>query len=156
MLCGVDYVYLVLIIAVMAGLWWVAYRMEPHWASKDGSRMLCTVQELRDDGTTSRPKEARVLVTASGLIQITRKQAMRRRTINCTMVGKSPKPPRNLELYVVQERVDGKQLPDLIALRVPPKSRAIPVLERLVAEAELSASKPAQGSAAPADRPDQD
>jgi len=156
MLCGVEYVYLALIIAVMSGLWWVAYKMEPHWASKDGTRLLCTVQELRDDGTTSRPKEARVMVLGDGLLRVTRKHMMKRNTIDCTMVGKSPKPPKKMELYVIQERVDGKQLPDLIALRIPTNSRSMPVLERLVEAAELKASQPARGNAAPADPPDRD
>jgi len=155
MLCDVDYVYLALLIVVMAGLWWVAYRMEPHFASKDGTRILCTIQELSDDGQTSRPKEARVSVLSGGLLRITRKHMMRRNTIDCTMVGKSENPPKKLQLYVVQERVDGKQLPALIALRIPPNSRSVPVLDQLVADAELKASRSARGSAAPADPPDQ-
>lgn len=120
-----------LLLVAMGGLWWVAYRMEPHWSSRDGRRFLCMAQDLHDDASTGRPRETRVTVLDDGALLIAQKRAMRRRQSMCTLEGKSADPPPRRAVYVVRERVDGIA-GERIALRLPAKSRSIAVLDALI------------------------
>lgn len=114
-------------VVVCAGLLWLARRIEPHWASKDGHRFVGRVQvlgthdlpegpwrEIRasvDDGT-------RLVVTARGL-------GGRGLGGNYRVASASPSPPRGKAVFVL---VGEKRL----VLRVPATSRARPVLDSLV------------------------
>ena len=153
---AVDYVWIALTVIVMGGMWWVAYRMEPHWSSRDGTRFLCSAQELVDGNTVGRPRETRVVVTPDGALYVTQKRLMRRRSSSWTLVGKSPEPPRRLQVYVAQHRADGHNIPSHLALRIPNKSRCVAVLDEMLASIELKASRRAPGNAAPAGPPDRD
>jgi hypothetical protein len=156
MLWGVDYVWIALTVIVMGGMWWVAYRMEPHWSSRDGMRFLCGAQELVDGNTIGHPRETRVVVTPDGAMFVTQKRMMRRRSSSWVLIGKSPEPPRKVQVYVAQHHTDGHNIPSHLALRIPNKSRCVPVLDEILANAESRASRRAPGSAAPAGPPDRD
>ena len=156
MLWPVDYVWIALIAAVMAGMWWVGYRMEPHWVSRDGTRILCTAQELEGGQPLGRPRETRIFVTPDGVLYVTQKRMLRRRSSAWTLVGKSPDPPRRLQVYVAQQRTDGHAAPVHLAIRIPAKSRCIATLDGLLPGAAVSPSTPAPESAAPASPPDRD
>ncbi|MGB8860770.1 MAG: hypothetical protein WCC60_16040 [Ilumatobacteraceae bacterium] len=151
-----EVVWIILIVVAMGAMWWVAYRMEPHWSSRDGRRFFCTAQELTGGESTGHPKETRVSITPDGALYISQKHLMRRRTSVWSIVGKSPSPPPKLQIYVAQHRADAKDLPSHLAIRIPRNSRCIAVLDELVAAAELKASRPTRGSAAPAGPPEQD
>jgi hypothetical protein len=138
----VDYVWIVLFMAAMAGLWWLAYRIEPHYSSKDGRRFLCTAQEVEGGEPTGRPKETRVIVMDDGALHCTQKKMMRRSGALWVLVGKSPTPPKRLEVYVAQQFEDGRATQGQLALRVPSKSRVVPVLD-----AALSRRGSARGNA---------
>ncbi len=152
----VDYVWIALIIVVMSGMWWVAYRMEPHWVSRDGTRFLCTAQELDGANAVGHPRETRVLVTADGALYATQKRMMRRHTTLWTLVAKAPEAPRRIQVYVAKHRNAGSTLESHLAIRIPTKSRCIAILDGLLAKAEVTASQHSPGSAATADRPEQD
>jgi hypothetical protein len=155
-LCAVDAVWIVLFFAVMGGLWWVAYKIEPHYASKDGLRFLCNAQEINEGQPAGRPRETRVLVMGDGALHCTQKRMMRRSGSLWTLIGKSDEPPKRLQVYLAQELDDGHALPGLLALRIPDKSRVIAVLDRILEERELRRSRPNQGTSESADPPDRD
>lgn len=150
-----DYVWIALTVIVMSAMWWVAYRMEPHWASRDGRRFLCTAQELVEAGSAvGHPRETRVVITPDGALHVTQKRMMRRRSSIWTLVGKSPEPPRRMQVYVAQHRTDGHNIPSHLAIRIPTKSRCVAVLDGLLAGTTPGAAHLSPGSAAPATPPD--
>lgn len=128
---SVEYVWLALLIAVMAGLWWVAYRMEPHWSSRDGHRFLCMAQDLPTGFPPGRPRETRVSVLDDGALVIGQKRSMRRRQSIWTLEGKAGDPPPRREVFVARERVDGVA-GNRLALRLPADSRSVAVLDGLL------------------------
>jgi len=155
MLCDVDFVWIALLVTVMGGMWWVGYRMEPHWVSRDGTRFLCTAQELNGSQTVGHPRETRVLITHDGALCVTQKHMMRRRTTMWTLVAKAPEASRKIQTYVATHREVGSRIESHLAIRVPTKSRCIAILDDILAKAEVTSSLPAPKSAPTADRPDQ-
>lgn len=121
---------IVLLIA-MGGLWWVAYRMEPHWSSKDGRRFLCVAQDLPDGFPPGRLRETRVTVLDDGALVIGQKRAMRRRQSVWTLEGKAADPPPKREVYVARQRVDGATGMRM-AIRLPRNSRSVAVLDAVL------------------------
>jgi hypothetical protein len=153
---AVEFVWISLFVAVMVGMWWFAYRMEPHWSTKDGKRFLCSAQEIEKNTTIGRPREPRVMVLPDGLLHISQKRMMRRKHSRWMLVGKSPDAPKKVHLYLAQLRQDGNNLPATLALRIPTKSRVAPVLDAILAERDLATSRPAARNSRPADPPDPD
>ena len=136
MLWPVDYVWFGLLIAAMGGMWWLAYRMEPHWSTKDGRRFMCTSQDLSNPQYPGRKRETRVVVAPDGALHVTHKNGLRRHHSVWTLIGKSPDPPKKLQVYVAQQRNDG-QAATMMSLRLPAKSRVVPVLDAVLDGAEL-------------------
>lgn len=156
MLCGVEVVWILLVVLAMGVMWWFAYHLEPHYSSKDGKRFLCTAQEMEGGEPIGRVRETRVYVLADGLLDISQKRMMRRKHSRWTIVGKSPNPPRKMEVYLAQLRADGQKIPSFIALRIPSKSRCVPVLDELIERQSATPSRRAPGTAAPVAPPDPD
>lgn len=114
-------------VVVCAGLLWLARRIEPHWASKDGRRFIGRVQVL---GAHDLPEgswreiratvdgDSRLVVTARGI-------GGRGLTGNYRVASASTSPPRHKAVYVL---IGDKRL----ILRVPASSRSRPVLDALV------------------------
>jgi hypothetical protein len=125
-----DVMWTVLFVGILVGLWFVAYRMDPHWVSKDGERFIANAQLMDHHGhTLGGWKEYRFEVLSDGMI------ASRRR---------SRWFPKDARVWRVRARSDGTspkktifllaeadQSGDMIAVRMPTSSRAVPVLERL-------------------------
>jgi hypothetical protein len=121
------------VLVVLAGIYYVGYRLEPHWVSKDGRRFLCNVQTVGGPGGfDGRAKETRVTVLSDGSLQLDRRRGIRRGMSQvCTLTGKAPDPPARREVYVLDTKlVDGTPLQ--YALRLPVKSRAVPVLDAIL------------------------
>ena len=126
-------ILLLIVAALIAGLmYYAAFKIEPHWVSKDGRRFLCTAQPVTTSGEAEgRAKETKVLVLDDGALQLEQRRAMRRRLSEMwKMVGKSPDPPRKREVYLLRHR-DDLQAMDLMAIRVPSNSRAVPILDEI-------------------------
>ncbi|CAB4364928.1 unannotated protein [freshwater metagenome] len=132
MLWPVEYVWFALLIFAMGGMWWLAYRMEPHWSAQDGRRFLCTSQDLTDSAHPGRRREARVVVTPDGTLYVTHKNGFRRHETAWTLIGKAPTPPKKIEIYVARECTDGHGTA-MLSLRLPSKSRCIAVLDGVLA-----------------------
>lgn len=115
--------------AVMVAMWWFAYRMDPHYSSRDGTRFLCNAQELADGQVIGRMRETRVTVMPDGVLLVSQKRALRRTSNRWALIGKSPDPPRGKQVYLVQQFEDGKWLHEQLALQLPQRSRSVPVLD---------------------------
>lgn len=133
MLWGVDYVWTGLFLAVMGGLWYVAYRIEPHYASKDGTRFMCGAQEMEPGSTPGRTRETRVSVSPDGVLYVSQKKMGRRETTTWTVTGTAPEPPKAVKVYVARRVDDGRPQATQLFLRIPHDSRTVPVLDALLA-----------------------
>src|SRR5215207_5076152 len=105
-------------------MYYAAFRIEPHWVSKDGRRFLCNAQPVNASGQVEgRAKETKVIVLDDGALQLEQRRPMRRRVSEVwQMVGKSADPPRKREVYLLRHRDDVRAI-DLMAIRVPSQSR---------------------------------
>lgn len=146
---AVQYVWLVVALVVMGGMWWIGYRMEPHWVSKDGERFVCGAQEFFHGSLAGHPRETQVAIMAGGTLHITQKKVMRRQRSLWLLVGKSADPPKNLEIYVAQQTVDGVATPTMLALRIPKKSKCVAMLDAELAKAEAKTARLKSGQSSP-------
>jgi hypothetical protein len=125
-----DVLWTILFVAIVAGMWFVAYRMDPHWVSKDGERFIANAQLMDHHGNTLGGwREYRFEVLSDGHV------ASRRR---------SRYVPRDSRVWRVRARSDGTSpkktvfvlgeddaAGEMLAVRVPTSSRAVPVLDGL-------------------------
>lgn len=133
MLWGVDYVWTGLFLAVMGGLWWVAYRIEPHYASKDGTRFMCGAQEMEAGSVPGRTRETRVSVSPDGVLYVSQKKMGRRETTTWRVIGAAPEPPPKVKVYIARRVDAGREQSTQLFLRIPLDSRTVPVLDALLA-----------------------
>lgn len=120
-------------VVVIGGMLFVAYRMEPHWVSRDGQRFLCNAQPLDELGNTvGRWREMRVTIMSDGRLNVAKRALLMGRVNGYwSMRAKSPAPPRGKVVYVLAQPTEEKA-PDLLAIRLPATSRAIPHLDALL------------------------
>ena len=112
----IDILGLAAIVAVCAGMLYLASRIEPHWVSKDDSRVLTTGQELDQWGTAfGRRHEVRVNIDRNDdVLHVSRRSMLRPTAGAWTIAAKLPNPPRGRAIYLLK-RVGGPP--------PPPKSR---------------------------------
>ena len=122
-----------LFLAAMGGLWFLAYRIEPHFSSKDGRRFLCGAQEMEPGSLPGRSRETRITVSPDGVLYASQKKMGRRETTAWSVIGHAPEPPKSVKVYVAQLVGDGRPQATQLFLRIPLNSRVIPVLDELVA-----------------------
>lgn len=125
-----DVLWTVGFVVVLVGLWYVAYRMDPHWVSKDGERFISNAQLMDHHGNTLGGwKEYRFEVLPDGSIASRRRSRWvpkdeRLWRVRAKSEDRSPK--KALFLFAETDPSG-----DMIAVRMPASSRAVPVLERL-------------------------
>jgi hypothetical protein len=113
------------------GLFYLAWRIEPHWVAKDGTRFLTTAEPIDYLGrTVGRRREVRAAILPDGGLMVSRRSIVRSTTKIWRIEAKSPRPPNGKELYLLRE-VPSDPDGDLLALRVPAKSRIVPSLDAL-------------------------
>jgi hypothetical protein len=116
------------IFAILALLAWLGFRIEPHWVSKDARRFLCNGQLMNHLGMPAgRWRETRVIVQPTGDVVIDQKRFMRHSSSAWTLTGESPKPPNGRAVFLLRGHDQNGQA-QMLALRLPVKSRAVPVL----------------------------
>jgi len=125
-------VWLILGIGLCFGLIYVGYQMEPHRVSKDGKRFLCSGQHLSaNGGTDGRKREVWITVLDGGQVQVDVKRRLRHDLSHWTLEGKAPSPPAGKAVYVLRT-VNPQGALDRLAIRLPAKSRAVPVLDEVI------------------------
>src|SRR5947209_16233602 len=117
----------IVLLATVAGLFWLASRIEPHWSSPDGTHFTCRVQEIDATGRpTTRWYEARGEVV-EGEVAITKKVLMRRgKAVDPRPVSaRSKHGPRRKAIYLLGGT-------PLYAVRLPSSSPAAARLDALL------------------------
>ena len=126
-----DVLWVVGFAALVGGLYIAAFRVDPHWASKDGRRFICHAQVVDRYGNTVQTwREYRFEVIDSTRIFARRRSRWTRRNAGVwQVVTKSDEPPKNREVYLLAsaERDNSEQM----AVRLPARSRAVDVLESM-------------------------
>jgi hypothetical protein len=119
-----------LVVAAGVGAWWLARRIEPHWAAKDGTRFICRGQLVDPRGTDAgRDHEYRVIVRDDGTLLAGRRSLIRIDPQPWRVIGRAPQAPRRRVVFVLRGgHPDGLML----ALRLPASSSAVKVLDALV------------------------
>lgn len=124
-----DVVWVVLFLGGLVGVWYLAYRIEPHWSSRDGARFVCNAQELVGGKPQGRLREAQVAVLADGTLHVSQKRAMRRSTSMWRMAGRTDGPTPKLYVYLARNLDAGAEQSLELALRIPRRSRSVTVLD---------------------------
>ncbi|HAP75931.1 MAG TPA: hypothetical protein DCR14_07590 [Acidimicrobiaceae bacterium] len=130
----VDIVWTVLFVGVLVGMWYLGYRIDPHWSSKDGRRFMCNSQIISLDEPVGRMREVQVVVLDDGTLAIAgRRGARRRYRSTWVLIAKTDDLPKKTHVYLARLIKDGVLHVDQMALRLPMKSRCIPVLDDALA-----------------------
>lgn len=155
----VDFLWFLALAGLIGGLWYVAYRIEPHWSSKDGTRFMCTTQAIWGDHKVGKNKETHVAVTGDGYLLVQEKRMLRRNRSYWTLVGKSESPPKGKQVYLaVPNDTSGDRMGlTQMTIHIPNKSRVVPVLDELLEHRPGFRPDPSpSGIAPPVDQPDPD
>jgi hypothetical protein len=116
------------LLAVLGGLAWLGWGVEPHWASKDGTRFMCRMQV---DGTretpTSRWTDVKVNVLDGELQVYSRSRRATSPTGTWRVIGATYDTTGKRRIYVLRSPGDVTA-----SLRVPATSRCVAELDRLV------------------------
>lgn len=132
MMPAVDYVWLALAVALMAGLAWVGFRIEPHWVAKDHSRFICNAQLMTDKGDPmGRFRETKILVEPDGELLVDQRKFLRRRMSAWRVVAESESPPKRRAVFLLRGH-DSAGAPMMLAVRIPASSPIAPKLRELV------------------------
>ncbi|MEI7619889.1 MAG: hypothetical protein WCK14_14870 [Actinomycetota bacterium] len=146
------------IAALCAAMLWAAFRMEPHWVSKDAQRMVCYGQTISRDGrSVGRWRELRANIDLDGTVHIRPRrgglsnpqgsgsgsgsgksasgfmQHRMPRSSRWLVAGPSDNPPKRRVIYLLECGPDD-ELDFLVALRLPATSKAIPMLDAAAAK----------------------
>lgn len=130
----VDVFWLLLALGVCVCLLYLGYRIEPHHVNKDGSRFLCTGQWISEQGDLDgRRREVWVDVEQNGQLRVDVKRKLRHDVTHWWIEGKSPKPPRRRMVYALRT-INILGGVERMTIQLPAKSRAVSVLDGLMAE----------------------
>lgn len=167
------------VVAACAAMWWLAYKLEPHWVSRDGQRVVCYGQALDKRGAPQgRWRELRVTKVKSNTVEVRLRRGslvvdrhtkstglslagdiVRRRGKRPSywrVAGQTPDPPRKKVVYLLNSPND-QDLPEMLAIRMPANSKAIPMLESVsvnrVAD-RVTTSQPSPETLRSEDQPD--
>jgi hypothetical protein len=116
-------------LAVLGALAWLGWGMEPHWASKDGTRFMCRMQFVptsHDD--KARWFDVKVGVSEGELFVYARSRRARDLRGTWRVIGASNDDSKKRRIYELRGAND-----DAASLRVPQSSRCVPVLDGLLA-----------------------
>ena len=164
-------------IAIAAGcglMLWAAFRLEPHWVSKDAQRMVCYGQSLDRKGTSNGPwREFRVAKVGDDTLEIRPRRGSLSTAARDTLTtprgkvhkrlpkasywkvaGASETPPKRRAVYFL----DGAHepgLPEMLALRMPANSKAIPMLDAVAANRHAPIARPSRETQQSEEQPDQ-
>ena len=119
-------------VVVCAALLYVAYRIEPHWVAKDGSRFLATSETIDHQGkVVTRRREVRGTIMSDGLVMLGKRTMLKTRSSLWRVAGKAPELKRGRLLYILDTGPPDPMGEKLI-LRIPRSSKLVPRLDSLV------------------------
>lgn len=128
MLESVEYVWFAVAIAVMVGMAWLGFRIEPHHVGREGRKILCMGQLLTAHGEpVTRWRETKLLVLGNGRVQAEQRRFLRRRSALWRVTAESDDPPRKRAVFLLRAH-DAHAGGDLLAVKMPATSRAVEIL----------------------------
>jgi hypothetical protein len=122
-----NLLWTLLTLAIMMGLAILARRIDPHWASKDGRAFTCKLQPIDRNGRVEgRWREGRGVVEGDVVKIVVRGLGVHKTQPYAAhhVSGRSQTPPPKSAVFLL----DGEPM---WALRIPERSRAVPVLDEL-------------------------
>ena len=125
-----DFFWFAATVLIFGGLLWYAFRIEPHWASKDGRRCICRGQQIDHHGKTQdRWREYRADVLEDGVVSVRRRSMLRRGPgALFRVISRAPDAKRKRAVFVLR----GDDNPDAyVLLRMPASSAAVPVFDSI-------------------------
>jgi hypothetical protein len=132
----VDLFWLVLAVAVCAGLFYAGYLIEPHRVSKDGKRFLCTGQWISASGDNEgRRREVWISVLPSGQLEVDVKKRLHHEVTTWALEGKGSTPAPKKAAFVLRTLSEGAT--QRMILTMPAKSRAVTSLDALLPSPRL-------------------
>lgn len=137
-----DFAAIVAIVGICVVCLWLAYRIEPHWVSRDGQRFLTVAQELDQWGLpVGRRHEVRVRIDdEADTLVLSRRSLLRPSQSNWVIDAKVPAPPKGRVVYVLKQ-VTAEPVIGQTALRLPNHSKVIPSLDALLATTGAEAER---------------
>jgi hypothetical protein len=115
-------------LAVIGLLAWLGWGLEPHWASKDGMRFMCRMQvHPPDPRDHARWHDVKVGVQEGELFVYSRSRRAKDARGVWRVIGATDDRERKRRIYELRGTND-----EGASLRVPAKSRCVPVLDALV------------------------
>lgn len=151
----------VAILAVCGLMLWASTKLEPHWVSKDGQRVVCAGQGISRRGETAgRWRELRITSMGNGTVEVrprrgslstdrhaahsydrTNPRGMAGlprgllgnrapRVSYWKVSGATPEGGPRRAIYVLEGSGD-PSMPEMLMIRLPKNSRAVPMLEAL-------------------------
>ena len=125
-----DWLLPVGFVIVVGGLYWLSSRIEAHWVSRDGSRMIVVAHEVRKDDTSPSGslKELRIDVLP-GALSVTRRHLGRRRQYLYRVAGAVQNPPKGKRQYLLSPHDGNPEQPDWV-VRMPESSRAVAIFDQ--------------------------
>lgn len=179
------------LLAVCGLMLWGSNKIEPHWVSKDAQRIVCYGQGISSRGEPyGRWREVRLTRAGDGTVEVRPRHGtllkdryaggasiagisgvgnalVKRRAQRVTfwrVNGATPDPPPRRIIYLLDGN-DDPTMPELLAIRLPTKSRAIPILESMAINKSkmvndlltaVHRSERTPGTTQPVERPDRD
>jgi hypothetical protein len=169
-----------LVIGVVAAclfMLWLARRMEPHWVSKDGTRLICYGQGMTRLGLPiGKWRELRIMKVGGDTLEVKPRRgtlAIPKDTPTLTMggffgrggpkratywrvTGRAESDSRRRVIYLLSGCTQ-EDMPDILAVRMPATSKAIPMFESIAINKQaVSPSPPNQGTRSAEAPPDPD
>lgn len=126
-----EFLGLLLTIAIGSVIVWLAFRLEPHWVSRDGQRFICRAQLIDEHGNVhGRWHEYRFWITDDGLVAGARRSMFSRSGgPGWKLVARSDAAPPRKAIFLLQDpEVPG----NMLAIRMPRSSRAVDSLDDLL------------------------
>lgn len=121
------------VLAVLIGLLIALNRLEPHWVSRDGHRFISRAQFIDERGLPhGRWHDYRFSIDLNGSVEAQRRGLLGLRHRSYWQVWTKSDELQRRRLVFVLRSTDN----EILAVRVPPKSRAVPVLERFIEPSE--------------------
>lgn len=132
MLWAMDVLWVILMALGLGLLAWYAFAAEPHWVSKDGRAFTCRVQYLNPAmQPEGRWREAKAFVEDDNVRMKPRGGVGRPRKDlgEYAVLRRGEIPPRGRTTFLLSRSTDLGT--ELVVLRIPQKSRAVPHLDAL-------------------------
>lgn len=122
-------------VVLCAGLFYLAYRIEPHWVAKDGRRFLATSVLVDASGkVVGRRREIRGTIMSDGTLLLGKRTMLKTRTTVHRLRARSPEISRRRAQYVL-EQIPPDPDGDRLLLRIPVGSELVPTLDSMLGRA---------------------